>query len=159
MANGSGRIELIQRPYEHHDATLCMVPGTTDVVEIDDNILELIGLMWDAGITTNFSCEGYSIEGHDETEWETRELRAYVQMHRDERSLWLVKKLINDTHFFSADKVAWEISFDRNPHTQVNRICIRFPHQDIPQLEAYLSQWNQEASKKLTNLLFGRKNK
>lgn len=118
-----------------HEQTTTEYNG--NLIEVDKQMLYILEKMWSLGIETNFSCQGdaYFV---DQTEYAGKQHRAYIQMVRDERSLWFVQQLLEYFYAFTADKVSWDISFDRSPLDDENRISIRFPNFDIEMLDQFL---------------------
>jgi hypothetical protein len=105
-------------------------------VLIDRRLTNLIWAMWEMGIKTYFSCEG---EYSPRTDCNADKLAAYVLMRQDDTSMWYIQKILSEyPHFVDMNGSFWEISFDR--WQGVNRICIRFPHDQISGLTSF-TEW------------------
>lgn len=130
--------------YAQHPCTILTTPRGEEV-EIDLGIAELIQLMWDKGMDTQFCCEGYDWnhpESGDEHSWSAIEYRSYILMPWTPRTFDLVVNLQQNFFRFSGDKrVSWTIEYEQTHHFGgMNRICIRFPKGDIPHLTQFLHE-------------------
>lgn len=116
--------QLEKKPKHRTDL---LIHPTKGEVSVDRRITKLIWAMWAMDVETYFSCEG----NHDpRTRRGAAHKAAYVLMKQDDTSMWYVQKLLSEyPHFVDMTGSFWEISFDR--YKGVNRICIRFPHDQI----------------------------
>lgn len=106
-------------------------------IEIDEDLSELLPLMWGIGIDTLYCCQGY-VKFKDETVWSNRRFRSYILMRNTEASNTFMQKLLMTFPAFRPKKkVSWEIGYDKH-REQGSRICIRFPHSDIPKLVEWI---------------------
>lgn len=125
----------LQNPEPH--PTVPLETPWEEVVDIDRDMVELIRRLLDRDIITQYCCQGYT-DMADQTHWGARSDRAYILMERTAESYHLVTDLLENLPIFHQDKVSWTIEFDRDPTTDINRILLRFPHQDIQMLVDYL---------------------
>lgn len=143
-----------------HDATnMTAVDGT--IVEIDNDLVPLMTLLWERGLATRFSCQGepYFV---DQTEWDGKRHRAYIMFEMSATLLMFLSDLIKDFPVFRSEKMSWTIEFDRAPNWRTvgqrdepegNRVTIRFPHQDIKTLIYYL-EMQKELDTFVSNISF-----
>lgn len=141
---------LMRRPPEEgHDEFEVTHGG--QIVSIDKGIVALVMTLWDAGIETFFSCEGYDVpEGEDDTAWEWQMYRAYILMSWTDESFDYTQKLLKSFRAFNGKtKTSWEISFD---YTEDHgpRICMRFPKSDIGRLLEWFG-WTKISLSELVN--------
>lgn len=116
--------------------------GNGKAVSIDEQLVPLIRMMWDLGITTNFSCQGDTHLFVNQDCHQAERYRAYIQMHRDTWSLNFIRELFSENTHFVAQMASWDIEFSTNPQTGENRITVRFPSCDIEALVEELGRWN-----------------
>lgn len=129
-----------------HEQTILIAPDGIDI-SVDSNIAELISLLWVNGIDTNFSCEGTAssfswaneyLEHHEPTFNEYNQMRAYISMPHTDRSMDFILSLLDS--FMGLGKSyesSWSFEFTMH-HEQGPRICLRFPHNDIPKIVSFL---------------------
>lgn len=128
---------MIKREFQKHPYLVVEYKNRT--IELDEDLCELVPLMWSLGILTLYSCQGDK-KYKDETVWSNRRLRAYIMMSNTEESLEFIQKLLVTFPVFQPKKkVSWEIEFDKH-RVQGSRICIRFPNSDIPKLIEWINE-------------------
>lgn len=109
-------------------------------IRIDAPMVALVDLLMEHRISVRNACEG-TVLFIDQTHYEARPHRAEVRMIHDEVSLAFVRGLMVDSHFFEAEKILWDIRFDRvpgGPRKDERRITICFPPQDTEALITYI---------------------
>lgn len=107
-------------------------------VEVDVLMVPLIRRMWQYVIATEFCCQGDPTPGEDQTIWDERDNRAYLLLPRTTRTMKFAQLLMVEFAVLQSDKVSWTFEFDRNPYDEHQRICLRFPQQDIPLIMEFL---------------------
>lgn len=126
-------------PNSKHTQFQVVYDGET--LNIDAKLVPLLRKMWSLGIKTNFSCEGDAFF-IDQTHYEARRYRAYIQMKHTEEALFFVQRLLDNHPMFKEAKVSFDLTFSRDPKTDEQRITIRFPHRDIDRI--IMAIWNWE---------------
>lgn len=116
-------------------------------VEIDNDIFELIRLLWATGHDTFFCCQGdedHECDGEAHADpycWSAKPGRAYILMPRTPANIFLTLRIMTEFLVFDdGDRVLWDISFDNEVEDQGPRICWRFPKPDIPLLMAFVEE-------------------
>lgn len=135
-------------PY-HKDDKVNLTDYLGEPIRADSGIAELVQKCTDHRMVVRGSCQGYDDIYKDPTHYAAGQYRAYLNLKRDEITMAFVQGLIMDSHFFMADKVLWDIVFDRIPHgdnKDENRITLVFPAQDIKPLIDYFEMKNSLAS-------------
>lgn len=143
----------------HADTELRKPDGTMG--RYDDELLEIMPLLWERGIVARHECQGeaYFI---DQTQYENRTHRAYLMLELNEASLKLASDLLESYPSLREDKVLFAVSIDRasTPRWQrkdaddndtKTRLTIRFPNQEIPKLLSWLQDQKHRVS--LTEML------
>lgn len=139
------RLRRRRNPLPQHDSDI-IYTNTGEAVEVDKAIIPLIWAMWTLDIKTYYCCEGkYSEATHNGASRDA----GYITMRQDDTSMWFVGVLLSEyPHFVEMNGSFWEISFDR--WKGVNRICIRFPHDQIPALTTFVQYLGNYTSQSLT---------
>lgn len=143
----------------HADTELRKPDGT--MRRYDDELLEIMPLLWERGIVDRYECQGeaYFI---DQTQYENRTYRAYLMLELNEASLKLASDLLESYPSLREDKVLFAVSIDRasTPRWQrkdvddndtKTRLTLRFPNQEIPKLLSWLQDQKHRVS--LTEML------
>lgn len=113
---------------------------------IDENIADLIELMWMCGFETQYCCEGYDwpFTNIDEHSWNAQDYRAYICMPRTQANFDLTVNLLsNFERFANGSRVSWDFEFEQSDsefHKGQNRIVWRFPKNDIPLLVKFITE-------------------
>lgn len=108
-------------------------------IEVDEDLAELLPLLWGIGIDTLYCCQGYK-KYKDETVWSNKSFRGYILMrHTKESNTFIQNLLTSFPAFIPGKKVLWEFSFEKH-REQGPRICIRFPNSDIPKLVEWIKK-------------------
>ena len=116
-----------------HDSVWVTTPDGVDI-QVDAGISELITLLWSHGIVTNYSCEG----GPSQIKKKTHHLLGYISMPNNQVNRDFVLGLIGSDLLLNPEhNEDWVFEFDYF-EAQGNRICMRFPNQDIPKFISYL---------------------
>lgn len=110
-----------------------------EMIELDEDLCELIPLMWNIGIETFFCCQG-TPKYKDQTVWSGRRYRGYILMSHTPEAMNFIQELLMSFPAFQPNrKISWEISFDKlRPFG--SRILIRFPNSDIPRLVKFIKE-------------------
>lgn len=125
---------------EKHQTDLLIHPKHGEI-KVDRRITKLVWAMWAMGIETYYSCEG-NLDRR--TRRGAAHKAAYVLMKQDDDAMWYVQKILSEyPHFVDMTGSFWEISFDR--YKGVNRVCIRFPHDQISGLTDFTGRLASES--------------
>lgn len=117
-----------------HKQVLVYYGSNAEWIFVDEGLMTLLIAMWQKGIDTLFSCEGF-INYKDQNCWSAREDRAYILMRNSVLARVFVHQVFLE--FSSFKKSSLEISTDY--HRELgSRILIRFPPKDIPRLKLIL---------------------
>lgn len=109
-----------------------MTPRGTPI-DVDANITDLIEGLWAHGITTFYCCEGDEHSGYLDDR-DQKYAAAYISMKRDEFSMELIKAIFSDYSYFVKNwSTYFTVEIDKH-FSQGDRICIRFPHSQINDL-------------------------
>ena len=129
-----------------HEHVTMTTPEGVDI-DVDVKMAELLTTLWAIGVTTNYSCQGEPTDFSWEDEspesekpgWNaSRDRRAYISMENSFESSLLVSSLVAGFPKLGfTDNSMWAFEFDYHPD-QGPRICIRFPHNEIPHFVSFL---------------------
>lgn len=111
--------------------------------EVDARLVVLHTILIKMGVTTLYSCEGYTnpVDWEDDTWFQTASAtNAYIMFKDDAEGRTFTQLLVSDPEKSPLGKVGeWSMIFDHNlALTQGPRIVLRFPKSEIPALEKYL---------------------
>lgn len=119
------------------------VPTNVSGIKVDRDMWPLIRELWIRGVITTYSCQGYP-KFVDQTEWDAKRYRAYIQLDHDEKGMAFIVDLLSSYQGFKNNHISWDIEFDWNPgDPKHRRICIRFPHEEIAPLVKFLHYKNE----------------
>ena len=144
MGRGTDERNAVKNPFKRKPKVEKKAKHLTDTlihpkygeVKVDRRITKLVWAMWTMDIQTYYSCEG---NRHPRTNRGAAHKAAYILMKQDDNSMWYIQKLLAEyPHFVDMNGSFWEISFDR--YRSVNRVCIRFPHDQISGLTNF-TEW------------------
>ena len=132
----------------HHTQVL-MVPTASarahglQEFEVDARLVVLHTILIKMGVTTLYSCEGYTnpVDWEDDTWFQTASAtNAYIMFKDDAEGRTFTQLLLSDPEKSPLGKVGeWSMIFDHNlALMQGPRIVLRFPKSEIPALEKYL---------------------
>lgn len=122
--------------YVPHEHVELMDPFSNELVEIDERIALLIQSLWYRGVQTIFCCEGSPATTM--TNNGGYERAAYILMVRDEKSMDLTRSILSDYIVFKHGYASyWHISVEK--YQGLNRLCMRFPHNQIDKLTDFVS--------------------
>ena len=132
-----------------HHIQVLMVPTASarahglQEFEVDARLVVLHTILIKMGVTTLYSCEGYtnSVDWEDDTWFQTASAtNAYIMFKDDAEGRTFTQLLVSDPEKSPLGKVGeWSMIFDHNlALTQGPRIVLRFPKSEIPALEKYL---------------------
>ena len=132
-----------------HHTQILMVPTASarahglQEFEVDARLVVLHTILIKMGVTTLYSCEGYTnpVDWEDDTWFQTASAtNAYIMFKDDAEGRTFTQLLVSDPEKSPLGKVGeWSMIFDHNlALTQGPRIVLRFPKSEIPSLEKYL---------------------
>ena len=132
-----------------HHIQVLMVPTASararglQEFEVDARLVVLHTILIKMGVTTLYSCEGYTnpVDWEDDTWFQTASAtNAYIMFKDDAEGRTFTQLLVSDPEKSPLGKVGeWSMIFDHNlALTQGPRIVLRFPKSEIPALEKYL---------------------
>ena len=132
----------------HHTQVL-MVPTASarahglQEFDVDARLVVLHTILIKMGVTTLYSCEGYTnpVDWEDDRWFQTASAtNAYIMFKDDAEGRTFTQLLVSDPEKSPLGKVGeWSMIFDHNlALTQGPRIVLRFPKSEIPALEKYL---------------------
>ena len=134
VSDSSGpRPKQFKAPHPHVEM---LDPITLETVEIDVLMAPLIQILWNFDIKTRFCCQG------DPTKTLANNASsyhgAYILMDRDSESLLLVQAILTGfPPIISGRPTYFEVDFER--YQKMDRICIRFPHNQLQQLTEFVA--------------------
>lgn len=126
------RPKKIKEPHPH---VKMVDPVTLETVEIDVLMAPLIQILWNFNIETRFCCQGEPTKTFASNPSSYH--GAYIQMARDEESLLLIQSILTGyPPIISGRPTYLQVGFER--YEKMDRICIRFPHNQIQQLTEFV---------------------
>ena len=114
-----------------------------EFAQIDINMVPMIQALWSHDLVTYFCCEG---DPSDDLTTDGNEFRGYVLLKQDEKSMRFIRHLFAEYPVFKDILPSnMTVSFDYNPMwCEFPRMCIRFAHNDIPALTAFILAYHPE---------------